>query len=125
MNQFQHELLMFIDRTFVNYNEYNSFDKIINELSPLYKQNNALLDQTQIKSALIFLMETGHIESTNNNYRITGRGLIYTRLYPTVIEFLEGHSEKIRQQYQTTIGYLWLAVIVTFILSLFAIYKIK
>jgi len=122
MNQLQHYLLTFIDNKFINIEEYIPFDKIIAELTPVYKQQNLLLDQTQINTALARIVDSGYLESTKRNFRITVRGLIYARSYPIITELMNVQIEELNKRYQSSILYLRLGVIAAIILSLIALF---
>jgi hypothetical protein len=117
MNQIQHNLLMFIEHRYINVQEYIPFNKIIAELLPIYKQNNILLDQSQIYQALSRIVDEGYLEATNNNYRLTLRGLIYAKAYP----ILQVEAARLNQRYQSRINYLSFFVILSVFFSLWAL----
>jgi hypothetical protein len=63
-----------------------SFESIMAMLKPLFEQEDAVLDEDEVRKQLSALAELGYLNETDGSYFLTLRGMVYSQTVPTLTQ---------------------------------------
>jgi hypothetical protein len=95
-----------------------SFDSIMEMLKPLFEQEDAVLDEDEVRNQLGALAELGYLTETDGNYFLTLRAVVYAQAAPSMAQTAKDEFRQfIRAHWWKAVGILILLVIVVTVIT--------
>lgn len=95
-----------------------SFDSIMEMLKPLFEQEDAVLDEDEVRNQLGALAELGYLTETDGNYFLTLRAVVYAQAVQSMAQTAQDEFRQfIRAHWWKAVGILILLVIVVTVIT--------
>ncbi len=121
MNIFQQWLLLRIQERFgVGKNPMDneiSFDSIVALVKPIFEEENALLDEADLRRNLDVLVTLGFLMAADDKYLLTFRAMVYSQTSPSISQLTkEEFAQYISRNWWKIAGIVFLLVLLVSVL---------
>ena len=122
MDIFQQWLLLRIQEQFgigVNPMENGiSFTSIVNLIKPIFEEENALLDEAELKRNLDVLVALNYLTMTNDMYFLTFRAIVYSQSATSLTQLAkEEFGQYVIKNWWKAVGVVFLLVILVSVIA--------